>query len=133
MGIGARPGVAAAALRAAVDAGLATAGLSVADVTVLATADRRAGDPGVRDLAVDLGWRLLAFASADLARQDVPNPSRTVAQAVGTPSVAEAAALSAVGPTGSLLLAKHNYGDVTVAIARSATAGLARSEEPPLH
>ncbi|WP_250035319.1 cobalamin biosynthesis protein [Paractinoplanes maris] len=119
VGVGARPGVTGAALREAVDAALAGLGLARGDVSVLATADRRAAEPAVRELALDLGWQLLARSAADLARQDVPNPSRVVAAAVGTPSVAEAAALSAVGPAGSLLLPKQVCGGVTVAVARS--------------
>jgi cobalamin biosynthesis protein CbiG len=47
----------------------------------------------------------------------VPNPSGAVAAAVGTPSVAEAAALCAAGPSGSLLLPKRVFRGVTVAIA----------------
>jgi cobalamin biosynthesis protein CbiG len=119
VGVGARPGVAADDLRAAVDATLAAAGLTTADVTMLATVDRRAAEPGVRGLARDREWPLLALPAAELARRDVPHPSGVVAAAVGTPSVAEAAALTAVGPSGSLLLAKRVIGGVTVAVARS--------------
>jgi cobalt-precorrin 5A hydrolase len=122
VGLGARPGVAADDLSAAVHEALAVAGLAPGDVTVLATVDRRAGEPAVRETALDLGWGLLALPAAELARQNVPNPSRTVDGAVGTPSVAEAAALVAAGPGGTLLLPKRVCGYVTVAIARSAAA-----------
>ncbi|MCM4077671.1 cobalamin biosynthesis protein [Paractinoplanes hotanensis] len=118
VGIGARAGVAAADLCVAVDAALAAAGLTVSDVTVLATADRRAAEPAIREVALDRGWRLVALRAAELAGQDVPNPSRVVAAAVGTPSVAEAAALRAVGPAGSLILPKQKHAGITVAIAR---------------
>jgi cobalt-precorrin 5A hydrolase len=101
-----------------VDAVLVAAGLGTADVTTLATVDRRAGDHAVRELALDLGWRLAALSPAELARQEVPNPSTTVAAAVGTPSVAEAAALRAAGPGSELIVPKRAFPYVTVAIAR---------------
>jgi cobalt-precorrin 5A hydrolase len=118
IGLGCRPGVTAAALGAAVDAVLADAGPAGRDVTVLATVDRRAGDHAVRELAVDRGWRLIALGSAELAGQDVPHPSAAVARAVGTPSVAEAAALRAAGPGAALVVPKRIVSGVTVALAR---------------
>ena len=118
VGVGARRGAGLADLRAAVDAVLAEAGLAASEVAVLATVDRRAADPGVLRLAADRGWRLAALPAAELARQDVPNPSATVASAVGTPSVAEAAALRAAGPGGALLVPKRTFGTVTAAVAR---------------
>ncbi|WP_250004046.1 cobalamin biosynthesis protein [Actinoplanes sp. M2I2] len=140
VGVGARPGVPAAVLRAAVDAVLSSAGLTPADVSVLATVDRRAAEPAVRDLAADRGWRLLALPAAVLAQQPVPNPSGVVAAAVGTPSVAEAAALSAAGPAGALLTPKRISGGVTVALAAlapglngAATAGWDRSHRRTGH
>lgn len=53
----------------------------------------------------------------------VPNPSQTVAAAVGTPSVAEAAALLAAGPDANLVTPKRvsTSGDATVALTRRAT------------
>lgn len=116
--MGARPGAAVTDLRAAADAVLAEAGLRAADVAVLATVDRRAGDPAVRQLAADNGWRLVALPAADLAGQPVPHPSPAVAAAVGTPSVAEAAALRVAGPGGVLVVPKRVFAGVTVAIAR---------------
>jgi cobalt-precorrin 5A hydrolase len=107
LGVGARRGAGAADLRAA-------------DIAVLATVDRRAGEPAVRDLAAGRGWRLVALPAAELAGQPVPHPSPAVAAAVGTPSVAEAAALRAAGPGGALVVAKRVFPGVTVAIARGA-------------
>ena len=119
VGVGARPGAAPAALRAAVDAALAAAGIAGADVAVLATLDRRAAEPGIRGLAAERGWRLVALPAGDLARQDVPHPSPAAARAVGTPSVAEAAALRAAGPGSVLLVPKRITASVTVAVARA--------------
>ncbi|MET0414797.1 MAG: cobalamin biosynthesis protein [Actinoplanes sp.] len=119
LGLGARSGIAVADLGAAVDAVLAEAGLSATDIAVLATVDRRAADPGVRRLALDRGWRLAGLPAERLARQAVPHPSPAVAAAVGTPSVAEAAALLVAGPGGALLVPKRVLEGVTLAIARA--------------
>jgi len=99
-----------------VDAARAEAGCAATEVTVLATVDRRAA--ALRDLAADRGWRLVAWPAAELARQPVPHPSGTVAAAVGTPSVAEAAALRAAGPAAALIVPKRIFPEVTVAVAR---------------
>jgi cobalt-precorrin 5A hydrolase len=120
MGLGARSGSSAADLRAAVEAVLAEAGLRVRDIQILATVDRRAGDPGVRELALDLGWRLVGLPAAELARQAVPRPSKKVAAAIGIPSVAEAAALWVAGEGGALVVPKQTFPAATVAIARPA-------------
>jgi cobalt-precorrin 5A hydrolase len=117
VGLGARAGTPRAELADAVTAALALAGVTESDVTVLATLDRRAAEPGVRDLARDTGWRLAAFTAAELAAQPVPGPSVSVAAAVGTPSVAEAAALLGAGSGAELLLPKWISGAVTVAVA----------------
>ena len=63
---------------------------------------------------------MVAFGSEELGRVDVPNGSEAVLRAVGTPSVAEAAAISAAG-NGRLLLPKLVRGRVTVAIAEAMT------------
>jgi cobalt-precorrin 5A hydrolase/precorrin-3B C17-methyltransferase len=50
----------------------------------------------------------------------VPTPSDVVAAAVGTPSVAEAAALTAAGEGATLVVAKQRSTEATVAVARRA-------------
>jgi len=117
VGLGARRGVDTAVLASAVGEALAVAGLRAGAVDVLATLDRRAGEDAVRALAGANGWELVAFSAADLAAQPVPGGSHTVAAAVGTPSVAEAAALAAAGPGAALLLPKQTFPAVTVAVA----------------
>ncbi|GAA0496101.1 hypothetical protein Ade02nite_17680 [Paractinoplanes deccanensis] len=118
VGVGARPGTAEADIRSAVDEALAAAGLDGAQVGVLATIDRRAEEPGLRGLAAERGWRLAGLPAAELAARDVPNGNGTVAAAVGTPSVAEAAAMAAAGGGATLVLPKKVFHRVTVAIAR---------------
>ena len=118
VGVGARGGTTTQELRAAVGAVLATAGIAEEDVAVLATVDRRAAEHAVREMALEKGWRLRGLPADELARRRVPHPSVTVAAAVGTPSVAEAAALVAAGPRSRLLVPKQILRGVTVAVAK---------------
>ncbi|MEU4623836.1 cobalamin biosynthesis protein [Actinoplanes sp. NPDC023801] len=124
LGLGARSG---AAVTAPVLAALAGAGLTPAEVGVLATLDRRAAENRVRALAGEYGWRLAGYPADVLAAQPVPNPGRAAAAAVGSPSVAEAAALLAAGPGAVLLLPKQARDGVTVAIAASRTPEASRN------
>jgi cobalt-precorrin 5A hydrolase len=117
VGLGARPGMPAPALAGAIRAALSAAGLHPARVTALATLDRRAAEEGIRSVAAGLGWALVSFPAAELGAQDVPNRSETVVAAVGTPSVAEAAALAAAGPGAVLILPKRVFPGITVAVA----------------
>jgi cobalt-precorrin 5A hydrolase/precorrin-3B C17-methyltransferase len=65
-----------------------------------------------------LGLPVRAFSSAELAAVAVPSPSPAVEAAVGTPSVAEAAALLAAGPGAELVVPKQTGEQATVAVAR---------------
>jgi cobalt-precorrin 5A hydrolase/precorrin-3B C17-methyltransferase len=76
--------------------------------------------------AETLGVPVLTYPAVELAAIDVPTPSETVRAAVGTPSVAEAAALAAADG-GALLVTKQkspgNPALATVAIARRRSRG----------
>ena len=110
VGVGARPGTTAGEVLAAVDAVLPPG----ARVVSLATVDRRAAEPGVQQAAAARDWPLVGLPVDRLAGIPVPTVSARVAAALGTPSVAEAAAL-AVG--GELVVPKTAHGRVTVAVA----------------
>ncbi|MBM7807121.1 cobalamin biosynthesis protein CbiG [Geodermatophilus bullaregiensis] len=110
VGVGAVSGVRAAEVLAAVDAVLPAG----ARVTGLATLDVRAAEPGLVAAAADRGWPLTGHPAAALAAVAVPSPSPRVAGAVGTASVAEAAALLGGG---RLVVGKTVRGRVTVAVA----------------
>jgi cobalt-precorrin 5A hydrolase/precorrin-3B C17-methyltransferase len=97
---------------------LRDAGLSVEAVGCVATVDRKAAEPAIVELAAALGVPLRTFPADLLVRVPVPNPSAIVEAAVGTPSVAEAAALAATG--GALVVEKRRSGEATVAVARRA-------------
>jgi cobalamin biosynthesis protein CbiG len=110
VGIGARSGVGADEVLAAIDAVLPPGTTGVR----LATLDVRAAEAGLLAAAATRGWPLTGHPAAELARVPVPSPSADVAARVGTPSVAEAAALLGGG---TLLVPRTVHGRVTVAVA----------------
>jgi cobalamin biosynthesis protein CbiG len=110
VGIGAVAGISAEEVLAAVDAVLPAGATDVR----LATLDARATEPGLVAAAARRGWPLTGHPAADLARVPVRSPSAQVATLVGTPSVAEAAALLGGG---GLVVGKTVHGRVTVAVA----------------
>ena len=95
---------------------LEEAGLARASLAAVATLDLKGDEPAVA--ALDLPMRL--FDAAALDRIEAPNPSSTVAAAVGTASVAEAAALAAAGEGAVLAVQKRIGTRVTCAVARIA-------------
>jgi histidinol-phosphate/aromatic aminotransferase/cobyric acid decarboxylase-like protein len=116
VGVGARSGVSTAEVLAAVDAVLPDGG-----TVQLATLTDRGLEPGITGAAAARGWVLVTHTAAELATVPVPTPSSVVAAAVGTPSVAEAAALLGGG---ELVVPKTVHGRVTVAVARRTDADL---------
>ena len=120
LGIGASRGVPADEVLALVDRALAGAGLSPASVAAVGTADAKADEVGIVEACAARGWPLTTFPSAQLAAVEVPNPSAEPQKAVGTPSVAEAAALL-LGD--DLLVEKTKSAQATVAVARRRPRG----------
>jgi cobalamin biosynthesis protein CbiG len=117
VGVGASRDCPAIELEALVEVALGLAGLAVGDVDVLATATVKADEPAVLALAQTHGWPLRLYDAPALAAVAVPTPSGVVARHVGTPSVAEAAALLAAGAAARLLLTKRRSAHATCAIA----------------
>jgi cobalt-precorrin 5A hydrolase/precorrin-3B C17-methyltransferase len=102
--------------------------LALGAIAGIASLDLKADEVGLVQLCQDHDWPLRCFSAEDLQAIPVPNPSTVVDQAVGTPSVAEAAAISAASsPTtpGSLRVQKQvirhpdHGGAVTLAIAEA--------------
>jgi cobalt-precorrin 5A hydrolase/precorrin-3B C17-methyltransferase len=133
LGVGSSRGADPEALHRLAMETLAGAGLAVEAVACVATVDRKAAEPAIVELAATLGVGLRTFPAEVLAAMPAPNPSSIVAAAVGTPSVAEAAALAAAGRPmaagpgtgesamgGALVVEKRRSGDATVAVARRA-------------
>lgn len=90
----------------------------------IATLDLKADEVGLVELCQQANWPLWCYAPEELQPIQVPTPSEVVNAEVGTPSVAEAAALKAAQQT-SLLVTKQIFRDpdqpgaVTVAIAQA--------------
>lgn len=126
VGVGASRGAPADELASLIDAALAGAGLAAESVRALATIDLKAAEPGIVEVAQRRGWPVLTYPAAELAAQPVPNPSEVVRAAVGTPSVAEAAALRAArqhGRAAELVVPKQAGATTTVAVARLTPRG----------
>ncbi|MFD7995239.1 precorrin-3B C(17)-methyltransferase [Streptomyces mexicanus] len=97
VGVGASRGAPAEEVLGLVEDALREAGLSARSVAALATVDAKADEPGVVAAAEHLGVPLVTYAAQELAAVEVPHPSDAPLAAVGTPSVAEAAALAGGG------------------------------------
>ncbi|MFI9346281.1 precorrin-3B C(17)-methyltransferase [Streptomyces sp. NPDC052773] len=93
VGVGASKGAPVEEVLGLVEEALRDAGLSARSVAELATVDAKAEEPGIVGAAARLGVPLVTYAAEELAAVEVPNPSDAPLAAVGTPSVAEAAAL----------------------------------------
>ncbi|GAA2387162.1 precorrin-6y C5,15-methyltransferase (decarboxylating) subunit CbiE [Dactylosporangium salmoneum] len=114
VGFGARPGTSPAEVLALLAESLPT----LDAVGTVSTVDSR------RELAEAVaaahGWAVVTFPAEELAAVPVPSPSARVSAAVGTPSVAEAAALLAAGRPAVLLAGKRSSPNATVAVAAAA-------------
>jgi cobalt-precorrin 5A hydrolase / precorrin-3B C17-methyltransferase len=118
VGVGASSGADPQGVLELVDGALREAGLAAASVGVVASVDLKRSEAAVVGVAERFGVELRTFSADVLAGVDVPNPSSVVAAAVGTPSVAEAAALVAAGSGAELVVTKQRSSEATVAVAR---------------
>ncbi|MGY4736691.1 precorrin-3B C(17)-methyltransferase [Streptomyces sp. ATMOS53] len=97
VGVGASRGAPVEEVLALVEGALRDAGLSPRSVAALATVDAKRDEPGIVGAAARLGAPVVTYSAEELAAVEVPNPSDAPLAAVGTPSVAEAAALAGGG------------------------------------
>jgi cobalt-precorrin 5A hydrolase len=120
-GIGLRPGASEAELRDCLDQALAIAGLTGETVARFATLAARAAEPGL--LALTRDAELVAVPDEAMKGFEAACATRStrIASLYGVGSVAEAAALAAAGPGGTLVLPRIATARVTCALARSAT------------
>ncbi|MEV1088649.1 Rv2231c family pyridoxal phosphate-dependent protein CobC [Streptomyces microflavus] len=93
VGVGARRGAPLGEVYGLIEETLRGAGLRTADVVEVATVDAKADEPGIVGAAARLGVPVVTYPAVALAGVRVPHASGAAAAAVGTPSVAEAAAL----------------------------------------
>ncbi|MBK1649890.1 precorrin-2 C(20)-methyltransferase [Rhabdochromatium marinum] len=126
LGVGCDRGAALETVAHCVDAALAQ--LDAPQVQMLASVTQKQDEPAIQALAAARGWPLHFYPPAELAKIPVANPSETVRRVLGTPAVAEAAALRAAGAElKDLLIEKqtHRGADgkhATVAVARARNA-----------
>ena len=107
VGVGASRGAPADEITGLVEQALADAGLSPRSVAELATVEAKADEPGIVEAARRLGVPVRTHSADALAAVPVPHPSDAPLAAVGTPSVAEAAALLSCGEGAELVVPKR--------------------------
>ncbi|MFG2522933.1 precorrin-3B C(17)-methyltransferase [Streptomyces sp. NPDC048527] len=127
VGVGASKGAPVDEVLGLVRDTLRDAGLSPLSVARLATVDAKAGEPGIVEAAEQLGVPVVTYGAETLAAVAVPNPSDAPLDAVGTPSVAEAAALAGGGellaPKRKSVRADGKPAMATCAVVRTAPRG----------
>ncbi|WP_199918850.1 cobalamin biosynthesis protein, partial [Streptomyces sp. NRRL S-15] len=121
VGVGARRGAPAEEVLGLIRRTLEEAGWAAGDVVELVTLDTRADEPGITGAAARLGVPLRSYTAGELAGVTVPHPSTAPREAVGTGSVAEAAALM---EGGELLVPKRKSASATCAVARRWPSGV---------
>ncbi|SDX80125.1 cobalt-precorrin 5A hydrolase/cobalt-precorrin 5A hydrolase / precorrin-3B C17-methyltransferase [Allochromatium warmingii] len=121
IGIGCQHGVTLATLAHAIDTALNPLG-AIRVRGLVSHINKVSSESALLELAMQRGWPVRGYSVHALDRIVVPHPSARIVAAIGTPSVAEAAALCASNG-GALLVPKQRYRgadgkSVTVAIAR---------------
>ena len=131
VGIGCERGTSRELIETAIEQVALRNHLAEGAIAGIATIDIKADEVGLMELCRDRHWPLRTFPPDLLRSVNVPNPSAVVDKEVGTPSVAEAAALRAANGdieaqgVAPLRVAKQIFklegqpGAVTVAIAQS--------------
>ena len=120
VGVGCSRRAGAAEILGLIYSALRETGLARKSVTLLTSIDVKSDETGLLEAAEELGVQLRFHTAGELAAVEVPNPSLAVAEAVGTPSVAEAAVLAAGA---ELVLEKRKSRNATVAIGRLPVRG----------
>ena len=130
VGVGCERGVSRKLIETAIEQVCRRFHLAPRAIAGIATIELKADEAGIVELCRDRHFPLKTFSAEALSQVAVPTPSPVVAQEVGTPSVAEAAAVLAIPPSPfplppSLIVPKQIFrldgepGAVTVAIAQS--------------
>ncbi len=110
LGMGCDRGVSLETLNTALDQALEKINQRRDAVMALASIDKKNDELALLALAEQQSWPLYFFSAEQLAQVEVPNPSEVVMKYMGTPAVAEAAAiLAAQASMQDLLVEKHKY------------------------
>jgi cobalt-precorrin 5A hydrolase / precorrin-3B C17-methyltransferase len=130
VGVGCERGTSFEELEELVTQTLQNNGLAVYAVASYATVDIKEDEPAISQLADQERVRFFTVEELLLQAPKIQNPSEAVSAEIGTPSVAEAAALAAAGPDSVLIVAKSKSKRATCAIARSPTPILEQRGRP---
>ena len=132
LGVGCERGIPLAALEDGLEHFLRQAGYARASITALASLDRKADETAMVELAQRSGWQTFFYGAGELAQvTGIARPCWLVERCVGTPGVAEPAALLAA--QAQRLLAEKQVVASTLAPQRMtfALARLATVEDSP--
>jgi cobalt-precorrin 5A hydrolase len=123
-GVGCRRGAAAADIEAAIRAALARVGITAAELKAIATSAAKDAETGIATAASTFGIGVMLISDADLKAASARAATRSdrVLALTGVPSLAEAAALAAAGPSSRLIASRLVVGAATCALARSGGA-----------
>ena len=119
-GVGCSRGVGADEILDLLRRSVAEAGLAEKSVAALASIDVKRDEAGLLEAAEKLDVPIHFHPAEALSVVEAPNPSELVREAVGTPSVAEAAVVSSGA---ELVLEKRKSANATVAIGRLPVRG----------
>lgn len=133
VGIGCKRGTSAPLIQSALETICRDYSLHMAAIAGVATLERKEAEPGLLEFCQVQQWPIRCFSATDLKSCSGIHLSARVEAAVGTPSVAEAAALLAAAQNGAgsmLVVPKHSFQShqgseaVTLAIAQSINPAL---------
>ncbi len=123
IGIGCERNTDEKVIQRAIDESFNQNGLSLLSISGLATIDKKNDEIGLLNLSKKNEWPIYFFSALELSQVKVPTPSNVVLNEMGTPSVAEAAAILLGGHSGRLKQEKKIYysnedecGAVTIAL-----------------
>ena len=110
-------------IQRAINESFSEKGLSLLSIACIATIDKKNDEIGLLNLSKKNEWPIYFFSALELSKVKVPTPSNVVLKEMGTPSVAEAAAISQGAESGSLIQEKQihyakedEFGAVTIAL-----------------
>lgn len=120
-GVGCKRGAPAPDIEAAIRAALERAGIAADTLDCIATIAAKEGEAGIATAAAKFGVTVVLVPDAALqaAGRHTETRSERVLALTGVPSVAEAAALAAAGPSARLISPRLVMGAATCALAAS--------------
>jgi cobalt-precorrin 5A hydrolase len=123
-GVGCRRGARASDIEAAIRAALSRADITAESLDSIATITAKNAEIGIHAAAEKFGVPVVLVSDADLqaAEPRAQTQSERVRALIGVPSVAEAAALAAAGPSARLISPRLVIGAATCALAASERA-----------